>query len=139
MKKFGFTVIELVVVIVIIGFLSTIILVAFLNVRQHNRDLQRVNDMATLRNTLAAYYRDEGHYPTVEQMGPGQILAVDNLVYLNKIPSNPRPRDDGECPNDNYVYNLLDEGKSYSIIFCLGSQAANLLSGVHLATPLGFY
>ena len=62
MKK-GFTLVELLVVISIIGVLSAILMVNFVGTRERARDSQKIQDMNTIKNALRLYYNDFQSYP----------------------------------------------------------------------------
>lgn len=59
----GYTVVELLVVIVVIGLLAGVVLGGIQNSQAKSRDTQRVTDIDTLRGQLEAYYSDKGGYP----------------------------------------------------------------------------
>jgi len=59
----GFTLIELITVIIIIGILATLILVNLTSARERTRDAARKSDVSTLRVTLESYYGRHGAYP----------------------------------------------------------------------------
>jgi len=61
--KKGFTLIEIVVVIGIIGVLTVIILPSLSSVRARNRDTERISDIGTLQLSLLNYYSKYGYYP----------------------------------------------------------------------------
>ena len=69
MKKQGFTLIELMVVISVIGLLAAIIYVAFNNVREQARDAHRMREIDTFYKSLEICYGEEGDYPYVD-FGP---------------------------------------------------------------------
>ena len=63
MKK-GFTLIEVLLVIAIIGILASVILVSFgASVRKKGRDVQRISFLKQLDSGLELYYAHYGHYP----------------------------------------------------------------------------
>lgn len=70
--KAGFTLVELLVVISIIGVLSSIGLVAFRSAQFRSRDAQRKSDIKQLTNALELFYSDYGTYPASSN---GQIMA----------------------------------------------------------------
>jgi len=65
LTKKGFTLVELLVVISIIGLLSTIAIVSLGSARAKSRDTKRIADMKQLSTALEQYYSDQGGYPSV--------------------------------------------------------------------------
>jgi prepilin-type N-terminal cleavage/methylation domain-containing protein len=59
----GFTLIEMLVVVAIIGLLSSIILVGLGDVRKDARDTRRIADIRQLQNALEIYYSTNNSYP----------------------------------------------------------------------------
>jgi general secretion pathway protein G len=142
-KQKGFTLIELLVVIAIIGLLSTLAVVALNNARQKSRDARRISDIKQIQTALELYYNEAGTYPA--DITPGEALALDATTYMNIVPSNPEPQNDGpsgeECCVDadscNYLYTQDNSGASYNIQYCLGGSTGGLENGTHYATPSG--
>ena len=60
----GFTIVELLIVIVVIGILAALVLNTFSGVQKRARDTDRQNDMTQLATQLEVYYNDNGKYPT---------------------------------------------------------------------------
>lgn len=77
----GFTLIEIVVVIAIMGVLSTIIYSSFDASRAKSRDQKRVSDISAIQLSLEQYFNKNGVYPT----------TLDALVpaYMPEIPKDP--------------------------------------------------
>ena len=63
-KANGFTIVELLIVIVVIGILAAISIVAYNNVAAKARDSQRVQDIKTIAKALEMYYIDNGEFPS---------------------------------------------------------------------------
>lgn len=134
-SKKGFTLVELLVVIAIIGILSTLAVVALGNVRSKARDAKRVADIKQIGTALELYYADGGSYPTV--ITPGQSLVSSNGadVYLDKIPSNPTPRTDGNCADADYTYSPVSGTTSYVLNTCIAGAVDKLAGGNIVLTP----
>jgi prepilin-type N-terminal cleavage/methylation domain-containing protein len=62
MNKRGFTIVELLIVIVVIGILATISLVAFNGIQAKGRDSIRKSDLATIAKALNSHNIDKGDY-----------------------------------------------------------------------------
>lgn len=62
-KNNGFTIVELLIVIVVIGILAAITIVAYNGIQSKARDAQRVSDVDLITKALEIYYIDNGRYP----------------------------------------------------------------------------
>jgi len=62
-SKSGFTIIELLVVVVVIGILAGITLVAYNGTQARSRDARRKTDVANIIKAMELYYSDNGQYP----------------------------------------------------------------------------
>ncbi|MFH1412949.1 MAG: prepilin-type N-terminal cleavage/methylation domain-containing protein [bacterium] len=130
----GFSLHEILTVIVIIGVLAASTMVYIGSVRASIRDTQRVNDVGAIYSALEMYHKDNGVYPS--NLTPGEPIASNGKIYLASIPSNPLPNDDGDCdPDTDYVYELSNTGVSYSLTYCLGNGRGNINPGINKANP----
>ncbi len=62
-RQSGFTIVELLIVIVIIGILATLVIVTFSGIQQRARDTQRKTDINAAQSHVEAYYANFGNYP----------------------------------------------------------------------------
>jgi general secretion pathway protein G len=97
----GFTIVELLIVIVVVAVLATVSVGAFSGTQQRARDAQRVQDMQTLVKALELYKIQTGAYPPVHptnqisgwevsSMNPGQFLsALKTSGVLSSVPVDP--------------------------------------------------
>lgn len=67
-KRNGFTIVELLIVIIVIAILATITIVAYNGITQQSKSSQRAAVARILSNALENYYTLNGTYPTVDQM-----------------------------------------------------------------------
>lgn len=74
-KKQGFTLVEILVVVSIIGMLSSIVLVGLGSFRARGRDARRVADLRQVQNALELYYGKFGGYPLVTWEGLEGLLV----------------------------------------------------------------
>jgi type II secretion system protein G len=95
-KKKGFTLIEVLVVVSIIGVLSSTILSSLNTSQARARDARRLQDLKQIGNALNMYYADYGEYPqTNGAYWSSTNLSWDNLEnllvpkYISKLPVDP--------------------------------------------------
>ena len=60
----GFTIIELLIVIVVIGILAGLVLNVFTGIQEQGRDAERKTDLEATEGHLEAYAAKNGYYPT---------------------------------------------------------------------------
>lgn len=63
-KQQGFTIVELLIVIVVIGILAALVITTFTGIQQKARDTERQTDIKALQGQVEAYYAQKGNYPT---------------------------------------------------------------------------
>ncbi len=127
--KKGFTLIEIVTVIAIMGVLGTVITVSLMGARARGRDAQRLSTLQQMRAAIDQYAVDKGHYPITNGWagfdptnvyynqtvtGPTAINIVSALKpYTTQAsfidPSGPT----GAGNDDGYIYN--SNGTDYAV------------------------
>jgi len=75
-RKRGFTLVELMIVMVILGILMTIGTQAFIASMKRGRDATRKGNLRAISNALEMYYNDKGKYPVWD--GAGSIPGCYN-------------------------------------------------------------
>ena len=106
-KMKGFTIVELLIVIVVIGILATLVIVTFTGVQEKARDSQRQTDINALDSHLAAFYATYGAYPTVAQLQAGTWVStymkgLDPAALL--APNSTTPISAAASTKDKYQY-----------------------------------
>ena len=100
-RKNGFTLVELMVVIVIIGLLATIVALNVLPSGDTARIQKAKADIATIEQGLELYRLQMGSYPTTQQGLPALVSAPAGADaardqaggYVKKLPKDPWGRD----------------------------------------------
>src|ERR1044072_114498 len=64
-KQKGFTIVELLIVIVVIGILATLVIVTFTGIQQKARNTKRQTDINAVNSHVEAFYAQNGYYPTL--------------------------------------------------------------------------
>jgi len=70
-RRHGFTLIELIITVMIIGMLSAIAVPKFREVRRRAMATQIMGDFDVMRHAALSFYVDSGYFP--EPVGPGEI------------------------------------------------------------------
>ena len=102
--KHGFTLIEILVVIVIIGILSAIVTTNFVGARERAQDSQKKSNLKELKTALRLYYVDYHKYPEYDlgiyfkgcglngdtrcPISGTSSFSAGTKTYMNKIPSS---------------------------------------------------
>jgi len=110
----GFTLIEIMVVIAIIGLLATLVVQSLRGATDKAKRTKAMADIAELKTALDRYYIDNGSYPTSDQgltalVNPpssGNIPAnYEEGGYIRRIPADPW--------GNQYAYQ--SDGSNYSL------------------------
>lgn len=129
----GFTLIEMLVVMSIIGFLSSTLMVALNNARAKTRDSVRRQTLLSLQKALELYFNDNGAYPVAAgwmsseaNENPGATSAPGNYIpslvaggYISRLPSDPLGGVSGNCGTWKraFLYTTSNTGgKDYKLL-----------------------
>lgn len=131
--KNGFTLLELLVTISIIGIISALLLANFNAARDRARDAQRKADLRNIQTALGIYYNDYEAYPASGTGGSlGMIMAcgvqtsptvcswgtewkADNKLLMSTLPKDP-------LSSQSYQYTRIDLD-TYTIQACLENKS----------------
>jgi len=158
-KQTGFTIVELLIVIVVIGILAAITIVAYNGVQKRASDSRRKSDIELIAKALEMYYIDVGRYPA----GSGSTTinaswsttadaSWQNLInalkpYVATLPSDPISTPSVAVTGSsgyNYAYYANNStfcgaavGKMYILVYRLENGAQeNFFDGDCTTNPL---
>ena len=122
MIKKGFTLIELMVVVLIIMLLAGVIVVNVDTARKKARDAKRISDLSTVSAALENYYADNHAYPVADNWtiahdskdSPTGWVPSITPQYLQVLPVSPRNIDG----NHAYWYRSDSPYREYKIVAC---------------------
>lgn len=64
----GFTIVELLIVIVVIGILAALVITTYSGIQAKARNSKRQTDVQAVQTQLEAYFAQNGHYPSLADM-----------------------------------------------------------------------
>ncbi len=87
----GFTIVELLIVIVVIGILALLVITTYSGIQAKARNSKRQTDLASIQTHLEAFYNETGYYPNRGDMNTasfvsGQMKGLDPTALHD--PSN---------------------------------------------------
>jgi prepilin-type N-terminal cleavage/methylation domain-containing protein len=130
----GFTLIEILVVVAIIGILASVVLVGLAPAQKRGRDARRLSDMKQIQTGLELYYNKCGYYPGGAQSGAcgtfakidgyGQLVASlkGSSIGINQMPVDPK-----------YQYATNDTGSVYVLAATLEADTGASHQGLDVA------
>lgn len=116
----GFTLIELMVVIVIIGLLTTLVVINVLSSQDRAMVEKARADVHLLEQAIEMYRLDNGQYPTIDQGLQALVSAPDGLKrptryrkggYIRRLPADPWGNEyQYIIPGENEVFDIISLG-----------------------------
>lgn len=158
MKKNGFTLIELTIVVTIIVILSVILIGVFNSTGIFNkaRDAQRKKDLGRIKVAFEEYYNDKGCYPdkTIADNLSSKINCGKNVFspWLSSLPCDPNRNayivvvenpDYSQCNKWYKIFTKLEDkndkdipaGWTYLSTFVLGGQVNSKMVNYGVSSP----
>jgi prepilin-type N-terminal cleavage/methylation domain-containing protein len=112
-KQKGFTIVELLIVIVVIGILVALVITTFSGIQRRARDTERQTDIKAIHSQVEAYYAQNGHYPTLANVNDDSWVGT-NLAGLD-LGALQDPNGSGNdlqatAASDIYAYGVTPSG-----------------------------
>lgn len=147
-RQSGFTLLEILVVMVIIGILTVIGLGNYMSSQLKARDSQRKQNLRQVANAVELYYNDRGRFPTssdsrIEGCGSdpssptpcdwGGEFSLGGVLYLSKLPPGEQGPFIYESDGTYFkIYTYLENSKDPQVmegldVDCIGSKKCNFI------------
>lgn len=125
-RKLGFTLIEILIVIAIMGILTVITVSQFTTAKVKARDVARKSDLNTVAKALNTFFADYGRFPKI---GDGDNIDIYNLMFNNDefkdssgysyVKVMPRENGKNLLP---FCYVVTDDQKKFALFSALENE-----------------
>lgn len=123
-KQQGFTIVELLIVIVVIGILAALVITTFTGIQRRARNTERETDIKAIHGQVEAYFAQEGRYPLITDINDADwrgnsMKGLDEGALQDPKGENPTLVTDVE-PTNAYSYITTPAGCDNDGIDCEG-------------------
>lgn len=116
-KQSGFTIVELLIVIVVIGILAALVVTTFSGVQRKARNAERQSDINAIHTQLEAYFNEKNEYPTLAQINDaagtvrtGELKSLDAGAL-----KDPKGTTEQLCDTGSNCYVYVSTGTTYTL------------------------
>lgn len=117
-SKSGFTLLELMIIIIILGVLAALVSGNFITSLKKGRDARRKTDLNQVQKALEMFYEDKKMYPdpdgfsgSTSKFCETSACAASEKVYMFRIPIDPS--------SGTYTFTIDASRQSYRLYACL--------------------
>lgn len=105
-KQQGFTIVELLIVIVVIGILAALVITTFTGIQQKARNTERTTDIKAIHGQVEAYYAQNGKYPTLGNLNDTAWRGTNMKGLDCEALKDPKGQGTGTCTSNTAPYQL---------------------------------
>ncbi len=131
-KASGFTIVELLIVIVVIGILAALVIVTYSGIQQKARDTERKTDVNALHGQLEAYQAQNAKYPTLANVNDSAWRSTNMKGLDPAALQDPKGSSQALCASTSttcYGYDVTPAGCDNATTDCTGYTLTATLEG----------
>ena len=136
-RSAGFTIVELLIVVVVIAILAAITIVAYNGIQNRAHDSAIQNDLKQFGTIMELYKADNGSYPPLNGLTPSMGIKLAKSSYGR----DGQNRNASYCVNETtgqYIfYALSKSGNNFQIKSNEGIQSAPAVTGYNICARVG--
>lgn len=125
----GFTIVELLVVIVVVGILATVTIVVYTGIQQKAREARLSTQLGQIRKEIELYYIENGAYPFESSVRSAMALTTDisdrNWAISNYLNSKSAASGVNGAGYTQYYYDNPSIDSNGRLLWCIGVVARN--------------
>ncbi len=121
-KQSGFTIVELLIVIVVIGILAALVVTTFAGIQRKARNTERETDIKAIHGQLEAYFAQNNSYPALAEVNSTTLKGLDSEAL----------RDPKGAPGSSLAASASDTQYGYAATPAGCTTAANTCTGYTL-------
>lgn len=126
-KQQGFTIVELLIVIVVIGILAALVITTFTGIQKKARDTERQTDIKAVHSQLEAYYAQNGSYPALAEVNTTTLKGLDADALT--APNSTTAIDSSAATTSKYSYSPSPAGCTTAAGDCTSYTLSAALEG----------
>ena len=112
-KQEGFTIVELLIVIIVIAILATLVLVTFTGTQQSARNTQRQTDIKAVASHLETYNAKNSYYPSLTDLNTETFITEQLKGLDRESTKDPKGTSyefaSGAATSQQYGYTVTDD------------------------------
>lgn len=123
-REQGFTIVELLIVIVVIGILALLVITTYSGIQAKARNSKRSSDVKSLQTHIEAFFSQHGYYPSRAHMNdPAWRVLPDNMKSLDKNAlKDPKSSCDVDSTTGCLVASPTESAYAYAVTNSAGSS-----------------
>ncbi|MCX6764826.1 MAG: prepilin-type N-terminal cleavage/methylation domain-containing protein [Candidatus Nealsonbacteria bacterium] len=135
LKNYAFTLVEILIVLSIIGIISSILLVSFSGIRTKAKDAKRKAEVSQIGKFLTmSCYMPNGGAGEYDLINLANELLVKYPQFLSQVPKDPKTGNDTES---KYIYIVSSDGRKCALYANLESPEEPVTLTITVPTPGG--